>query len=150
MLGPKSNHASERGLRKRNLSHITYYRSQRGCVLGLTFLWLSWGTWKSLQLWAWHLKGSEEYRKTADTILSWPNPKQWVIVHTSDLMMIIRQSIYILSIIIREMGILKTYSLTYCIMDNGENMLNLTHTRQNISERHFIISMPSDKFAQWW
>ena len=34
-------------------------------------------------------------RHTAHTIVSWPNPKQWVIVHTSDLMMIIRQSIYI-------------------------------------------------------
>ena len=40
-------------------------------------------------------------------------PKQWVIVHTSDLMMI-----YILSIITREMGKLKTHSPTYCIMDN--------------------------------
>ena len=46
-------------------------------------------------------------RHTADTIVSWPNPKQWAIVHTSDLMMIIRQSIYILSIITREMGKLK-------------------------------------------
>ena len=41
-------------------------------------------------------------RHTAHTIVSWPNPKQWVIVHTSDLMMIIRQSLYILSIITRE------------------------------------------------
>ena len=31
-------------------------------------------------------------RHTANTIVSWPNPKQWIIVHTSDLMMIIRQS----------------------------------------------------------
>ena len=38
-------------------------------------------------------------RHTARTIVSWPNPKQWVIVHTSDLMMIIRQSIYPLRII---------------------------------------------------
>ena len=30
-------------------------------------------------------------RHTAHTIVSWPNPKQWIIVHTSDLMMIIRQ-----------------------------------------------------------
>ena len=67
-------------------------------------------------------------RHTVDTIVSWPNPKQWVIVHTSDLMMKIRQSIYILAIITREMGKLKTYSPTYCVMDNGENMLNLTHT----------------------
>ena len=36
-------------------------------------------------------------RQTAHNIVSWPKPKQWVIVHTSDLMMIIRQSIYILS-----------------------------------------------------
>ena len=34
-------------------------------------------------------------RHTVHTIVSWPKPKQWVIVHTSDLMMIIRQSIYI-------------------------------------------------------
>ena len=87
-------------------------------------------------------------RHTANTIVSWPNTKQWVIVHISDLIMIIRQSIYILSIITTEMGKLKRYSPTYCIMDKGENMLNLT--RQNISDRHFISSMPSDKFAQWW
>ena len=31
-------------------------------------------------------------RHTAHTIVSWPNPKQWIIVHTSDLMMITRQS----------------------------------------------------------
>ena len=61
-------------------------------------------------------------RHTADTIVSWPNPKQWVIVHTPDLMVITKQSIYILSIITREMGKLKTYSPTYCLMDNGENM----------------------------
>ena len=33
-------------------------------------------------------------RHTAHTIVSWLNPKQWSIVHTSDLMMIIEQSIY--------------------------------------------------------
>ena len=71
-------------------------------------------------------------RHTTDTIVSWPNPKQWVIVHTSDLMMIIRQGIYILSIITRKMGKLKTYIPTYFIMDNGANMLNLTHTLDKI------------------
>ena len=35
-------------------------------------------------------------RHTAHTIVSWPYPKQWVIVHTSDFMMITRQSVYIL------------------------------------------------------
>ena len=34
-------------------------------------------------------------RHAAYTIVSWPNPKQWVIVHTSDLIMITRQSMYI-------------------------------------------------------
>ena len=52
-------------------------------------------------------------RHTTHTIDSWPNPKRWVIVHTSDLMMIIRQSTYILSIIRKEMGKLKTHSRTY-------------------------------------
>ena len=66
-------------------------------------------------------------RHTAHTIVSWPNPKQWLIVHTSDLMMIIIQIMYILPIITKEMGKLKTHSPTYCIMDNWENMLNLTH-----------------------
>ena len=68
-------------------------------------------------------------RQIADTIVSWPNPKQWAIAHTSDLMMTIRQSIYILSIITRQMGKLKTYSPTYCIMDYVDwyrfNMLSL-------------------------
>ena len=36
------------------------------------------------------------YRHTAHTIVPWPNPKQWVIVHISDLM-IIRQNIYSLN-----------------------------------------------------
>ena len=71
-------------------------------------------------------------KHTVDTIVSWPNPKQWVIVHTSDLMMIMRQSIYILSIITAEMGKLKTYSPMYCAIDNGENILNLTHTLDKI------------------
>ena len=31
-------------------------------------------------------------RHTAYTIVSWPNPKQWVIVHTSDLIMIINKA----------------------------------------------------------
>ena len=71
-------------------------------------------------------------RHTAHTIVSWPDPEQWVTIHTSDLIMIIRQSIYILSIITREMGELKTHSLTYCIMDNWENMPYLTHLTKYI------------------
>ena len=51
-------------------------------------------------------------RHTAHTIVSWPNQKQWVIVHTSDLMMITRQSIYILSIITKGMGKQKTRTMS--------------------------------------
>ena len=71
-------------------------------------------------------------RHTAHTIDLWPNPKQWIKVHNFDLMMEIRQSIYIILIITREMGKLKTNSPTYCIMDNWVNMLNLTHTPDKI------------------
>ena len=39
---------------------------------------------------------------------------------------------YILSAITRELGELKTYSPMYWIMDNSENMLNLTHTLDKI------------------
>ena len=81
-------------------------------------------------------------RHTTYTIVSWPNPKQWVIVHTSDLMMIIRQSIYILSIITREMGKLKTHSPTYCMMDNWEDMLNLTQTLKKYIWQAF--------YKLWW
>ena len=85
-------------------------------------------------------------RHIAYTIVSWPNPKQWVIVHTSDLMMIIRQSIYIISIITREMGKLKTHSPIYCIIDNSENMLNRTHTLNKLYLTGILkSSMSSDK-----
>ena len=70
---------------------------------------------------------------TAHTIVSWPNPKQWVKVQTSDLMMIIRQSIYILSIIPSEMGKLKIHSPTYRIMDNERIcLILLTHSTKYI------------------
>ena len=69
-----------------------------------------------------HSFDKDTVRHTAHTIVSLPHPKQWVIVHTSDLMIIIRQSIYILSIITREVGKLKTHSPTYCVMDNWYDM----------------------------
>ena len=47
--------------------------------------------------------------------------------------------IYILSIITTEMGKLKTYSPTYFIMENGENMLNLTHTLDKIYLTGFLV-----------
>ena len=69
-------------------------------------------------------------RHTAHTTVSWPNPKQWVIIHT--LMMMIRQSIYIISVITKEMGRLKAHSPIYCIMDNWMNMLHFTLTLNKI------------------
>ena len=52
--------------------------------------------------------------------------------------------IYILSIITREMGKLKTHSPTYYIMDNWENMPNLTHTLNKI----YLTGM-LDKVDPW-
>ena len=56
-----------------------------------------------------------------------------------------KTSIHILSIITKEMGKLKTYSPTYCIMDNWENMLNLTHTPEKLYLTGILSSMSSDK-----
>ena len=53
----------------------------------------------------------------------------WVKVHTSDLMMIIRQSINILSTITTEMSELITHGPTYYIMDNWDNNIK---TRRNV------------------
>ena len=41
-----------------------------------------------LTVWYWWYKNIVSH--TAHTIVSWPNPKQWLMIHTSDLMMIIR------------------------------------------------------------
>ena len=65
----------------------------------------------------WYLMN--KYDKNKNTkysapIVSWPNPKQWVNVHTSDLMMIIRQSIYILSIIIAYMSEIIVCRVCFC------------------------------------
>ena len=81
-------------------------------------------------------------RHTAHTIVSWPNPTQWVVVHTSDLMMIIGQSMYIISIITKEMGELKTHSPTHCIMDNWENMLHREVNCMITSQLYNLITKP--------
>ena len=44
-----------------------------------------------------HLNHKNIEKHTAHTIVSWPNPKQWKLDHTCDLMMIIRQSVYSLN-----------------------------------------------------
>ena len=56
--------------------------------------------WPSLWGILWSLVDHKNIKRhTAHTIVSWPNPKQWVLVHTADLVMIIRQRMYIISII---------------------------------------------------
>ena len=72
-------------------------------------------------------------RHTAHTIVSWPDPKQWIIVNTSDLMRMIRQSIYIFSIITREMGKLK-HTAPYIVWWITERicLILLTHSTKYI------------------
>ena len=55
--------------------------------------------------------------------------------------MMIRQSKYILLIITREMGKLKTNSPTYCDMDNWENMFNLTHSTKYIWQAFYKFNI---------
>ena len=88
--------------------------------------------------WRYHCDGCKPVcqknisRYKAHTIVSWPNPEWWLIIHTSDLIVII--STHILTIITREMGKLKTHSLihVYSIEGNWENWLNLRHTLNRI------------------
>ena len=87
-----------------------------------------------------HYKNLE--RHTADTIVSWPNPKQWVIVHTSDLTMIIRQSIYIYIFSQSSQGEWVNWKHTapHIVQWITERicLILLTHSTK-ISDRHFII-----------
>ena len=88
----------------------------------------------------WSLKNIEKH--TAHTIISWPNPKQWVIVHTSNLVMIIRQSICILSIITREMGKLKTQIPTYRIwITERICLILLTHLTKYIWQAFYHFNV---------
>ena len=56
-------------------------------------------------------------RRRAHIIVSWPNPKQWVIVHTSDLMTMIRQSIFSLNHHKGD-GKIENTQPQLCIVDN--------------------------------
>ena len=68
--------------------------------------------------------GKKIEKHRAQIIVSWPNPKQWEIVHISDLMTTIRKSIYPINHHKGgEMCKLKAHSPIYYIMDNWENML---------------------------
>ena len=57
-------------------------------------------------------------RHTTHTIVSWPNPTHWILLYTSDLMMIIRQSNIFSQPTRGILGKLNTYSPIYWIMDN--------------------------------
>ena len=63
-------------------------------------LWFRYIGWRQVIVWTNKEKKIVIHR--AHSIVSWPNPKQWVIVHTFDLMMIIRQSIYIYTYIFSQ------------------------------------------------
>ena len=52
-------------------------------------------------------------RHTAHTIKSWPIPKQWQMIHSFNLMRMIRLSTFTLTIITREMDKLKTHNSIY-------------------------------------
>ena len=73
-------------------------------------------------------------RNKAHAIVSWPNPKQWLMVHIADLMMIIKWSTNILTIIVKEMCKRKTFCPIYCIKirKNGR-ILKPTHERLYLS-----------------
>ena len=58
---------------------------------------------------AWSIYKNIE-RHTANAIVSWPNPQHWQMSHTSDSILILRQSTLILKIIIRAMGKPNTHS----------------------------------------
>ena len=81
-------------------------------------------------------------RHTAYATVLWPISKQWITFHTSDLMVIIRQCIYILSIITGEMGKLKTGSHMNCRMDNWEKcLILLTHSTKYIWQAFYKFNV---------
>ena len=82
-----------------------------------------------------HIIYKNTERNSAHSIFSWPNPKQSMLVHTSDLMMIIRQSVCIFSIITREMGKLQAHSSTYRIMDNWEIITLIRHKKARFDSK---------------
>ena len=60
-------------------------------------------------------------RHTAHTIVSLPNHRQWLMIHTSGLMMMIKSSTPILTIFTREINKPKTHNPIYRMKDSWEN-----------------------------
>ena len=77
---------------------------------------------------------------TLHTNVSWPNPKQCLMIYTSDLMMIIRKSKNIVTTIKTEMCKLKTHNPIYCIKDNWDYGLDLRHTFNRTYSTFYIFS----------
>ena len=99
-----------------------------------------------------------DYIHISHTIVSlYNNPKQWLVIHMSDLMKMIRLSTNILTTLNKEMGKLKTHSPLhiYNINDSWKNVLNLRHTLDRICltnilyVRRFQISENNDDKKVW-
>ena len=97
----------------------------------------------------WSLRCKNIERQTAHTIVSWPNPKQWVIVHTSDLMVIVRQSIFSQSSQGKWVNWKHTAPYIVLWITDRICLILLTHSTKFIWQAFYMISMSSDKFAQW-
>ena len=76
---------------------------------------------------------------TVHVIVSWPNPTQWQMGHISDLVMLIRQSTRIFTIVIR--GKLKTRSPIHWLKDNWHNL------RQTL-DRMYLTSISKVQYFQ--
>ena len=71
-------------------------------------------------------------RHTAHTIVSLPNPRQCLMFHNYDLMMIVRWNTNILTIMKKETWKLQGHTPIYCTNYDFENKLNLRHTLDRI------------------
>ena len=79
-----------------------------------------------------HIHCENIARHTAHKFFSWANPKQWPMIHISNFMIMTRWSTNILTIIEREMGMVKTLSRINSIKENCKNGLDLKSTLRRI------------------
>ena len=88
-------------------------------------------------------------RHAAHNIVWWPNHKHWLIIYTSDLMMIRYSRPHILAVIACKMGLLKTHSLVYRKEDVCENWRNHRHARHNIFGSKYMYLYINGKNCIW-
>ena len=79
-------------------------------------------------------------RHTARAIVSWPNPILWLMIHTSDLMMITRESTLSHNYY-RRIGKAEDTQPHISTRRNWEVCLNFRHTRQHIPDSQFSRPM---------